>query len=181
MYKRQNLLISEPTNCPYCATSDFGITYEPPSNRRVGLQAIAPSLFVDTNNHITPEADAGSQPPTRRASLAATDHRVVSSDSLRPDWQIKLNKERMRLARRSANATAIHVSNQLIAPGHSASANLTSTSAPQTNEGAYAMHAHSAPLWPSNATAAEIENQMVEQAIKLSLADQNREKAPGRE
>lgn len=44
----------------------------------------------------------------------ATKKSFISSDDIRPMWEIKLNKERARLAKRSANATAIHVSNQLI-------------------------------------------------------------------
>ncbi|SCV05065.1 LANO_0G17700g1_1 [Lachancea nothofagi CBS 11611] len=176
--KDPNLLTSEPTNCPYCATSDYGITYDPVLTRKVGLQGIKPFSYVSGNLEPVESSE-----PARRRSLAATDRLVVTSDSLRPDWQVKLNKERMRLARRSANATAIHLSNQLVTPGHQASSNLQTHTVPSSNyhpEFA-AAHAHdNGSLWPSNATAAEIENQMVEQAIKLSLAESKAAKKSSR-
>lgn len=178
--KDPNMLTSEPTNCPYCATPDFGITYEAPADRKVGPQGLAPSSYV-YHKKDSPEQDSVPRTQDRRGSLASTDQRVVTSDSLRPDWQVKLNKERMRLARRSANATAIHVSNQLVTPGHQASAGVTSTSAPRSNSNDNTVefqHSSPTPLWPANATAAEIENHMIEQAIKLSLAEHERENSP---
>ncbi|SCU89981.1 LADA_0F01002g1_1 [Lachancea dasiensis] len=166
-----NLLTSEPTNCPYCATPDFGITYQPVVTRRVGLQGSVPLTY----KHVTDSEDPEQKEATRRGSLAASDRQVVTSDSLRPDWQIKLNKERMRLARRSANATAIHVSHQLVAPSHQESSSLrshTTSRSPPHPEPINRAEVNTG-RWPSTATAAEIENEMIEQAIKLSLAESN--------
>ncbi|SCU77472.1 LAME_0A01222g1_1 [Lachancea meyersii CBS 8951] len=168
--KDPNLLTSEPTNCPYCATPDYGVIYEPVSTRRVGIHGITPSSYVHQEKPFLQESDV----PIRRGSLAASDRKVVTSDSLRPDWQIKLNKERMRLARRSANATAIHVSNQLVTPGHQMSPTISAQTAPRSNTHSDFATPHAqlhGSMWPPNATATEIENQMIEQAIKLSLAE----------
>ncbi|CEP61296.1 Sip5p LALA0_S02e11232g [Lachancea lanzarotensis] len=170
--KDPNLLTSEPTNCPYCATPDYGVVYEPTANRRIGLHGSSPSTYKHRDSIETPQVSSSTF--VRRGPFDASDSKVVTSDCLRPTWQIKLNKERMRLARRSANATAIHVSNQLVTPGHQASSNISAQTASHGNQHpAFATHhptVHGS-VWPANATAAEIENQMIEQAIKLSLAE----------
>ncbi|SCU78537.1 LAFA_0A07096g1_1 [Lachancea sp. 'fantastica'] len=174
--KDPNLLTSEPTNCPYCATPDYGVVYEPIASRRIGLHGSSPSTYVHRDT-----SEASEEAPTesfaRRGPFDASDSKVVTSDCLRPTWQIKLNKERMRLARRSANATAIHVSNQLVTPGHQASSMVNAQTAPHAGQQTTANLTHHPQVhgtsWPHNATAAEIENQMIEQAIRLSLAESN--------
>lgn len=207
--KDPNLLTSEPANCVYCATPNFGVTYQPPNDRRVGIGGIAPASFrlprnssstteeeeegddennendaYDENNnndYIKKEKkaseEADKKPLGRRGSRSHDDPSVISSDMIRPGWNSKLNKERMRLARRSATATAIHVSNQLVDPGHSSrrgsntdfdtNAYLYSSSNPYTRRRGSSM------LDPG---IAEAENEMIQQAIRLSLADEKEKK-----
>lgn len=127
-----NLLISEPSNCPYCATPNFAITYSPPRNRRTGIGGVSPGNFIRQEEGSVEESVEGS-----------VEESVVTSDDIRPDWQVRLKKERSRLAKRSANATAIHVSNQLIDPDHSTRQNSDSL----------------------------LDEEMLQQAIRLSLGD----------
>ncbi|CAG60227.1 uncharacterized protein GVI51_I00649 [Nakaseomyces glabratus] len=148
--KDPNLLISEPANCPYCATPNFSITYTPPTGRKVGIGGQAPNLYK-------PLGTAGNAPPTY----------TVSSDDIRPDWETKLNKERVRLARRSANATAIHVSNRLIGPQR------TGSFANEDSPGV-AGSTDSRSAGVANSTLEELEKQMIDEAIRLSLQDEKR-------
>lgn len=165
--KDPNLLISEPANCPYCATPNFGVTYEPLKERRTGIQGPSPASYV----HQEPvKNDESSVTGKRRGSLAAGHPQVITSDAVRPEWQVKLTKERMRLARRSANATAIHVSNQLVVPNHDSQSPRGLSISPRD-----VTISDSPNTWTST-NAGDIENQMIEQAIKLSLADQKEQK-----
>ncbi|CCF56806.1 hypothetical protein KAFR_0B05100 [Kazachstania africana CBS 2517] len=128
--KDPNLLISEPSNCPYCATPDFAVIYNQPNDRKVGINGILPSQYTLDNKVSTD---------------TVTEPFVITSDFIRPDWKIKLNKDRLKLQRRSANATAIHLSNQLVDPSHNSATN----------------------------TRTELEDRLVEEAIKLSLEEDN--------
>lgn len=166
--KDPNLLISEPSNCPYCATPNFGVTYDHPVTRRIGVQGLAPSSFVLEDTNDTPSASS-----VRRGSIPAVDPLVVTSDSIRPDWEIKLNKERMRLARRSANATAIHVSNQLVDPDHPSQSRHGSFSSTNSRT---LMSPGSGITPASRPSISELENKMIEQAIRLSLLEEENKK-----
>ncbi|KAI1069292.1 hypothetical protein LB507_008647 [Fusarium sp. FIESC RH6] len=105
------LLISEPSACPYCQQPEFGVTYEPPPFRR-GL------IYSTGNNHNTAMSSQTSlnstlQTPTtpgrRRAhSLSANAPNVITTDRVRPDWAAKLASARNHQARRAAAATALH-------------------------------------------------------------------------
>ncbi|SCU89220.1 LAMI_0D12794g1_1 [Lachancea mirantina] len=157
--KDPNLLVSEPASCPYCATPDFGVTYDAPEERRVGVLAPLPGTFV-LSVPSRSELFKDTNSIGRRGSVPADDPTVVKSDTIRPDWQIELNKERMRLARRSANATAIHVSNQLVDPSHQNVSTHTSTSVPRSE------------FTPTSLSPRDLEQQMIDHAIRLSLAEQ---------
>lgn len=132
------LLISEPACCPYCAVPDFGVTFELADDVFVGLKAPIPAgeyrkrasveTIVESDDEdgaragpgISGAADAGS--PTklrparrnRRMSVDADAEGVITTDSIRPDWQLKLTSARNKLARKAATASAIHASNLLI-------------------------------------------------------------------
>ena len=105
------LLISEPSACPYCQQPEFGVTYEPPPFRR-GL------IYSTGNSHNTAMSSQTSlnstlQTPTtpgrRRAhSLSANAPNVITTDRVRPDWAAKLASARNHQARRAAAATALH-------------------------------------------------------------------------
>lgn len=176
--KDPNLLVSEPANCPYCATAEFGITYDPPKNRTTGINGIYPSEyrlseFSDkdgelsnssyNNNTSSPNIGGENIQTMRRGSIPAHDPSVITADTIRPDWEVNLNKERLRLARRSANATAIHMSNQLIDPEYPSRHESFSSSigGPDT------------PHSPSRRqkTLEDLDDEMVQRAIKLSLQE----------
>lgn len=114
-------LISECASCPYCATPDFGITYTPPiKEKRTGLGSnLNPSQYKDSisGSVIDQNVDQETKSMTTRPrthSLPATHDSVVTSDSIRPDWEINLLKTKMRLKKRFAKATTIHINNRLV-------------------------------------------------------------------
>lgn len=154
--KDPNLLVSEPANCPYCATPSFGVTYEKPTTRCTGIGGIYPSEFKLPSSN-DQDVKKGKQ-SHRRSSISPDDPSVVTSDTIRPDWEINLNKERLRLARKSANATAIHVSNQLIDFDHpSRNASISSSVGGSPSR--------------RRRTIDDIDEEMIQRAIKLSLQD----------
>lgn len=140
-------LISECASCPYCATPDFGITYTPPiKQKRTGLGVeLKPSQYKDsikgsvTDSKVDQDTKLITTRP-RTHSLPATHDSVVTSDSIRPDWEINLLKTKMRLKKRFAKATTIHINNRLVS----------------TEE---------------EKKIQRLEDDMLEQAIKLSLQD----------
>lgn len=153
--KDPNLLTSEPANCAYCATPNFGVIYRPREDRKVGIGGSEPSAYTlpESSDAVGEQRNGSEHKPL-----------VVTSDMIRPDWKAKLDKERARLAKRSANATAIHVSNRLIDPDHpsrraSTLDNLNGRTMPTEWRD---MH--------------DLEEEMLERAIRLSIADQ-REKS----
>lgn len=169
--KDPNLLISEPANCAYCATPNFGVTYQPPTDRRTGIGGMPPGSYKAPRDDEKSNVATGfgaEEGGSRTPSKSPEDPEVVTSDIIRPDWKAKLDKERLRLARRSANATAIHVSNRLVIPDHPSrrGSNTDFESAPTATR--------SPPLVTN--PLAELENQMVEQAIRLSLVDEEERK-----
>ncbi|CDO95091.1 unnamed protein product [Kluyveromyces dobzhanskii CBS 2104] len=171
--KDPNLLVSEPANCPYCAISEFGVTYEPRKDMRTGINGMHVSeykaadskdcdgLVSDSSSNEGEEIVAKEQ--TRRGSIAADDPSVVTSDSIRPDWEINLIKERLRLARKSAKATAIHMSNQLIDPEHPSRHASVSSSVDGRDCGSSPQRRQK--------TLDELDDEMIQQAIKLSLQE----------
>lgn len=111
-------LILEPALCPFCGVPDFGVTYTPPA-WRVGLGAsTTPSEFRFEEEAVESDEAASSPttPPLRRGLLAATAPGVVSIDYIKPDWEAQLALARLRMARRSAAATAIHALSLLLSP-----------------------------------------------------------------
>lgn len=123
-----NLLISEPANCPYCATPNFGVTYNPPTTFKTGFggDVLAGQFKLPSTDNVIVEGEEStsfdiddnyfkkSNPRTRRGSLPANNPLVITTDFIRPDWEQKLNSARARLARRAATASAIHASNLII-------------------------------------------------------------------
>ncbi|RDA88126.1 hypothetical protein CP532_6831 [Ophiocordyceps camponoti-leonardi (nom. inval.)] len=109
------MLISEPSACPYCQQPEFGVTYDPPPFRR-GLvhsssTAFASSTAMSSQSSLTssPPLVASQQAARRRGhSLSATAPNVITTDRVRPDWATKLAAARAHQARRAAAATALH-------------------------------------------------------------------------
>lgn len=124
-----NLLISEPASCPYCATPNFGVTYNPPTTFRTGVSGhcLAGSFKLPSTENVIVEGEESTSfdiddnyfkkpngQRTRRGSLPANNPSVLTTDYIRPDWEQKLNSARAKLARRAATASAIHASNLII-------------------------------------------------------------------
>ncbi|GMM33380.1 Sip5 protein [Saccharomycopsis crataegensis] len=166
-------LISEPAICPFCAMPNFGITYTPPQDIKTGINGIPPcdykrsttkpsintpgkdignddSAVVETNDTLEVPVKKGA----RRHSLPSEHQSVISTDFIRPDWERKLNSARMKLARRSAAATAIHASSLLM---------------DETGNGQ---------VRSSRAdSSADLEQKMIEQALRLSLLEEEERKS----
>ncbi|KAL7797394.1 hypothetical protein V8C37DRAFT_309364 [Trichoderma ceciliae] len=113
------MLISEPSACPYCQQPEFGVTYEPPPFRR-GLTFSPSTLALNTamssqsslNSTLAPAAAVTGR---RRAhSLSVNAPNVITTDRIRPDWATKLASARAHQARRAAAATALHTAAFLI-------------------------------------------------------------------
>lgn len=170
--KDPNLLISEPPNCPYCATSNFSITYKSPKLRRTGIGGISPSEYKemrmkeeeenkDTTEEVSPRSSTSNNDTLKPVDKKIS---VITSDDIRPDWKTKLKKERQRLAKRAANAEAIHVSNQLVDPDYSTRQSSNSElPTPSSPHGSNRFN-----------NIDDLEDDMVKQAIKLSLEDQRK-------
>lgn len=140
-------LISECACCPYCATPNFGITYTPPLKQiRTGLGAeLKPCEYRNKlkDNLVDKNTEQDTKLITSRPrthSLPATHDSVVTSDSIRPDWEVNLLKTKMRLKKRFAKATTIHINNRLVSS-------------------------------EEEKKIEKLEEEMLEQAIKLSLQD----------
>ncbi|KAF4591349.1 C2H2 zinc finger protein [Ophiocordyceps camponoti-floridani] len=108
------MLISEPSACPYCQQPEFGVTYEPPHFRR-GLvhstSTFASSTAMSSQSSLTssPPLAPSHQVARRRGhSLSATAPNVITTDRVRPDWATKLAAARAHQSRRAAAATALH-------------------------------------------------------------------------
>lgn len=168
-----NDLISEYAMCPYCATPNFGITYQHPSGFKTGINGEPPSSFQFISkledqqptviledeelkefdiqdNYFKPDKSARK----RRGSLPPNNPDVLTTDFIRPDWEAELQAARSKLQKKNATASAIHTSNLLL--GNDTSAGNAST---------------------SNDTS-QLEQQMIEQALRLSLIDEeNRKKS----
>ncbi|KAJ3485947.1 hypothetical protein NLG97_g6713 [Lecanicillium saksenae] len=119
------MLISEPSACPYCQQPEFGVTYEPPPFRR-GLVYSTSSTNLASSSARSPmssqsslhSAVSPSQPPPtgrrRGHSLSANAPNVITTDRIRPDWSTKLASVRAHQARRAAAATALHTAAFLV-------------------------------------------------------------------
>ena len=131
-------LISEPACCPYCMAPDMGVTFSPPPYRTgiganskrhnslspLGLFNSPSSLSVSSRNNtggiiedsqsVTSHSSSALSlmaPETkRRGSLPASSPEVITTDQIRPDWNLKLITARAHAARKSAAASALHAS-----------------------------------------------------------------------
>ncbi|CAM1502534.1 Fc.00g045180.m01.CDS01 [Cosmosporella sp. VM-42] len=110
------MLISEPSACPYCQQPEFGVTYDPPPFRRgltyspyAGNPSSNTAMSSQSSLNSTLPPTSPSQPGRRRThSLSANAPNVITTDRVRPDWATKLASARAHQARRAAAATALH-------------------------------------------------------------------------
>ncbi|EMG47841.1 SIP5 Protein SIP5 [Candida maltosa Xu316] len=189
-------LISEPANCPYCASPDFGVTYEPPLDIHTGIQGQKPGDYRTSATICEEDSDGegnvavgtpkqhqpfiGSPTPPavmspsparrekkRRGSLAANAPGVITIDMIRPDWELKLNSAKSKLARKAATASAIHASNLII---NEESSNSVNSGRRNRGDGRNRSNTDG-----SNGYAA-VEQRMIEEAMRLSLIDEEERK-----
>jgi hypothetical protein len=152
-------LISEVACCPYCASSDFGVTYDSPIDVNCGIQGTCKAgdytiPYDDINGDES--SDLKVKKPTRmrrRSSLAANAPGVITIDMIRPDWETKLTNARNKLARRAATASAIHASNLLLDDNSSSGNSGRRRNREQTYE-----------------------DRMIEEALRLSIIDEEERK-----
>lgn len=166
--KDPSLLTSEPISCPYCATPNFAVSYKPSLDIRTGIAGIQPALFnlIKMKNGFYAE-----QNRRKVSSLIVNETSTITSDDIRPGWRHKLDKERKRLAKRAANANAIHVRNQLVNSEYLnrsetqldsdvKSSSVAPTTIMMGNNG-------------SNSGSNDLESKMIEEAIKKSIEDES--------
>lgn len=126
------MLMSEPSACPYCQQPEFGVTYEPPPFRRGMIYSSSSTNLASSSNrspmssqsslHSTAASPTNLAPQTGRRrghSLSANAPNVITTDRIRPDWSAKLAAVRNHQARRAAAATALHTAAFLVGGGGS--------------------------------------------------------------
>ena len=190
-----DLLMSEPATCPFCVESEFGVIYTPPPFRR-GLSYSAPSSSLSSPVSGTPTSASLPSPlpspPGRRLALSVNSPEVVTTDRIRPDWSQKLAAARAHAARRAAAATALHTaaylmpppspsSNNSISPPSFASRRLIRRTPPIDQQQPPSPGSSAVANSPAAAAEAffarrtrlvDIEEMMLLEAIRLSLADE---------
>ena len=189
------MLMSEPSACPYCQQPEFGVTYEPPPFRRGLVYSASTSNLASStamssqsslNSTMSPASPA--LPGRRRGhSLSATAPNVITTDRVRPDWATKLATARAHQARRAAAATALHTAAFLVGTNDNRSmlrsgrfgrrSNGTNTPGQdQTGNGADAFDLGEHRLPGRNADGTrrsrvdELEDVMLMEAVRLSIA-----------
>ncbi|QPG94233.1 hypothetical protein C2857_005447 [Epichloe festucae Fl1] len=199
------MLISEPSACPYCQQPECGVTYDPPPFRRgLAFSTFAPNPASATAMSSQSSLNSTLSPPLphqagrrRTHSLSATAPNVITTDRVRPDWATKLASARAHQARRSAAATALHTaaflvgaqeSRSILRPGRfgrrSTGANTPGNEQPgnTSNMG----EAQTDAIEGGNGTGAadggrrtrmeELEDMMFMEAVRLSLATEEERK-----
>lgn len=201
-------LISEPANCPYCASLDFGVTYDPPRDIHTGIDGMKPGDFRtsgvimevdydsddDQSDEVavigTPKHEViGSPTPPpvisspmkkikkRRGSLAANAEGVITIDMIRPDWESKLVSARNKLARKAATASAIHASNLLLDEnGNRGSGSSSHGGTSRRRHNSNSSRARSNTVGSNTNGYAIAEQRMIEEAMRLSLIDEEERK-----
>ncbi|KAI3320971.1 hypothetical protein HD806DRAFT_209121 [Xylariaceae sp. AK1471] len=176
-----------------------GLAYAfPPSN--LGTMSTAMSSTSSVNSSFSPTAAGPARPSRKRAqSLSANAPGVVTADRLRPDWAGKLATARAHQRRRAAAADALHhaafvMGNQdsrtffgrssrfsrratgsyrgAESPGSSTNAHEGADETPPGHDpGSPSPAARTGP-YRERIDAAHLENLMMAEAIRLSLADE---------
>ncbi|KAG5368273.1 Protein SIP5 [Yarrowia sp. C11] len=175
-------LISEPTTCPYCAMTDFGVVYSPrhgPGAKAAGANgADAAAAKTDGDESaIDDSADSTDAIDTtnmddvaeklmhmsgakRRSSISVTNPNVVTVDRVRPDWSKTLAAARARAARKAATANALHAT--AFVEGGNGEVAGSSRSSRRTRQNHEQRQA---------ARAQELEQIMLSEAMRLSMLE----------
>ncbi|KAG2147146.1 hypothetical protein BD769DRAFT_1382246 [Suillus cothurnatus] len=93
-------LVSEPAACPYCVQENFGVVYTPPTWRTgIGSDGTSLPVWSDTSKGFQQNIPSAAQ--KRRKSFGHDSPEVVTTDSIRPDWEAKLAAVRAAVTRRA--------------------------------------------------------------------------------
>lgn len=189
------MLMSEPTACPYCQQPEFGVTYEPPPFRR-GLafsssqhNLLSTAMSSQSSLNSTAPPTSPTQPNRRRGhSLSANAPNVITTDRVRPDWATKLAAARAHQARRAAAATALHTaafliggneSRSILRPGRFSRRNTGNNVAASGSNGQQAGGSEGAEAGDTTPASGdgrrrnrmvELEEMMLAEAVRLSIA-----------
>ncbi|EGW35310.1 uncharacterized protein SPAPADRAFT_58532 [Spathaspora passalidarum NRRL Y-27907] len=172
-------LISEPASCPYCASPNFGVTYVPPKDLCTGIGGIKPSQYKQYtgNGDITDEEDEKvsrtnkKTPPAMVRRKSATPE-LITIDMIRPDWETKLLSARNKLARKAATASAIHASNLIISDSTESASGVTDDTRRRRGSGETGRRRGNTAGSASNSNLRSIEDRMIEEALRLSIIDE---------
>ncbi len=181
--------VSEPVKCPFCAMPDFGVIYEPPEFRS-GIGGVSPSEYkakeatikedetvstetkiqsgVHEARHSRKLSSALTKTRKRRGSLPPNAPGVITIDTIYPDWEQRLLNARTKAARRSAAATALHASSLIV--GDSTGSHLgggRSSLLKRHDSGSRALN---------KKEQLDIEQKMIQEAMRLSLLDEEERK-----
>lgn len=195
-------LISEPANCPYCAMTDFGVIFEKNLAVNTGINGLPPGEYKASNDgniadinveHVheaddkalddsaiqstSPSSDISIKPKMvekrkRRSSMPANSPKVVTIDQIRPDWEVKLASARNKLARKAAAALAIHASNLIINPDTDVPEYDTRRRRNASRIQESSSNNNSGDATPSNSRLQTVEDRMIEEALRLSILDE---------
>ncbi|KAM0792449.1 hypothetical protein ACM66B_005126 [Microbotryomycetes sp. NB124-2] len=91
-------LESEPAACPYCMEPNFGCVYFREPTRPVLQQ---PQGSDNSSGISIEGVTTETRPKPRRKSFAHTDKDVVTTDQIHPDWEAKLEAVKAAVARRA--------------------------------------------------------------------------------
>lgn len=164
-----NLLISEYACCPYCATPNFGVIYSPPAYIRTGLGGIPPALFKSPlkssgNGNITTDA--------------ITDEEDLNAFEVQENYFRKASMaSAMSIAtQRRGSLPATHpqvITTDFIRPDWEQNLNNARAKLAKRAAAASAIHASNM-LIQSNEN--EIEQKMIQEAMRLSLLEEESRK-----
>ncbi|KAH3673216.1 hypothetical protein WICMUC_003834 [Wickerhamomyces mucosus] len=170
--KDVNLLQSEQASCPYCATSNFGITYLQPTEFRTGLGGISPSSFTNGAIH-------HSAINRHHNSISENEELTVnvsSSIEIQENYIEQSQRKNSTIARRRGSLPANHpyvITTDYIRPDWEQK--LLSARAKLAKKAAAASAIHASNLLV-NETEQQIEERMIEEAMRLSLIDEETRK-----
>ena len=98
---------------------------------------------------------------------------------IRPDWETKLNSARSKLARKAATASAIHASNLLLddnSNSNSNNGNGNGNNSGNNRRRNNSSSGRSGSFGGSNNRYATVEQRMIEEAMRLSILDEEERK-----
>ncbi|ODQ76939.1 hypothetical protein BABINDRAFT_163942 [Babjeviella inositovora NRRL Y-12698] len=168
IYTRNDLVIEEeegsskPKTRARAISAAISLSHSGMGSPRNSVEAGLARSSVDAglvrrlNDGSAASSNTNLEAPKRRGSLAASAPGVITTDAIQPDWETKLMSARARIARRSAAATAIHASSLII-------------------QGDETSDIDRRRLFRRTGSAQEqlaIEERMIQQAMKLSLLEE---------